>query len=311
LRLENAIQRVDLTFQRSFDEPDCDLVRGFVYVEWRLEGQLHQKLDFRKYPVDSHKLVMEFEDNLLSKTSLVYIKDDVITDDFPASGHSDTLLLPGWNVGEFNESEQDSKYSSGSFLKIYGASVFSNYKFSLEISRGPEVYLFKILPPIMITLAVSGLMFLLDMEAMDVRLATGVSGLLTLVFLQLSFAGNLPNAVDYLTVMDWIFNIGYLFTLIVIVECISVRKIYYRLLLSNQAVKDDITLNTITQQRSTTELNSSPEANNDILKEAQENKRRQMKIKRRIRRVEKYFFALYYICLAIIITFASVLGRFV
>lgn len=49
----------------------------------------------------------------------------------------------------------------------------------------------------------------------------------------------------------------------------------------------------------------------DLVKEAQDNKRRQMKIKRRIRRVEKYFFAAYYIALAFLITFASLLGKFI
>jgi hypothetical protein len=110
----------------------------------------------------------------------------------------------------------------------------------------------------------------------------------------------------------------------VIVECITVRKIYYRLLLSQQRVKDEIVLTSLSSQaRSSTDANrddekrsSSDNANTstssdiDLVKEAQDNKRRQMKIKRRIRRVEKYFFAVYYIALAFLITFASLLGRF-
>lgn len=65
-----------------------------------------------------------------------------------------------------------------------------------------------------------------------------VSGLLTEVFLQLSFEANLPKALDYLTLMDWIFNIAYFALFFIVVECIYVRKLVHRLYIKEERVQD-------------------------------------------------------------------------
>lgn len=36
-------------------------LEGFVYQIWRMEGQFYQKLSFKKYPLDRHQVMLEFE----------------------------------------------------------------------------------------------------------------------------------------------------------------------------------------------------------------------------------------------------------
>jgi hypothetical protein len=58
--------------------------------------------------------------------------------------------------------------------------------FQVKITRGVTVFFMKTLPPILVSLLIAGMVFLLDVEAMEVRLATAITALLTEVFLQVT-----------------------------------------------------------------------------------------------------------------------------
>jgi len=160
------------------------------------------------------------------------------------SGFSGKVQITGWFVGNFFEEERASNYSTnfGANQFIYAASVYSNYRFGVTLSRGAAVYILKLLPPFGITLFITGIVFLMDVEALDVRIATSVGGLLTLVFLQLQFSAQLPPAINYLTLMDWVFNLGFFLTVITVIECIVIRRLYYRLIDKTETLKAHLEL---------------------------------------------------------------------
>jgi len=87
--------------------------------------------------------------------------------------------------------------------------------------------LLKILPPILITQYVALCTFLIDVEYYDTRVGTATGALLAEIFLQLSFGERLPRGIEYLSLMDLIFNVTYLLILVVILENIVVRY-YFR-----------------------------------------------------------------------------------
>ncbi len=64
------------------------------------------------------------------------------------------------------------------------------------------MFTLKILPPIAITILISGFVFLLDIETFEIRLGTVISTLLTQVFLQIDNNSNLPLNADYLSLVD-------------------------------------------------------------------------------------------------------------
>jgi hypothetical protein len=145
------------------------------------------------------------------------------------------------------------------------------------------------------------------------------------VFLQLSFQSNLPQN-DYLTLLDWIFNVSFLIIFLIIVECIYIRKLFYRLLLQGERLKDSIVLTTLKQHDSSASAPSSSSAfqsfvtgvtgvsttanNDDVVNKAQETKRRKEKIKRRIRRVEKILFIAFLVAGAAMLLFTTLLGKY-
>lgn len=309
---ENVIQRVDLTFKPLFEEPVCDVIPGgeYVYQIWRFEGQFHQKLNYRKYPLDVHFLKIKFEDNLYSRNFVKYVKDDLVFEGDKASGISDDAYLPGWTISNFKEEEKNSQYKTnwGAETRFYSADAYSSYIFSIKIDRGAAVYILKLLPPVLITLSICGIVFLMDVEALDVRIATAVGALLSLVFLQLSFSDKLPKSLDYMTLMDWIFDVGYVLTMSVVIECIVIRKIYYTYLDQAQELKENIQMSSLDKLTPSQQTNITEE---EVLERMKDHKRRKDKVKLRIRRIEKVLFWIYMITVAFCIFFTSLVAKFV
>jgi len=302
ISLENDIQKIDTRIVPTYTEPICDLP-GMFYMEWRFEGVFRQTLDYRKYPLDSHVIGFNVEDNIYPSAELVYVEDE------GASGLGNSVSLSGWHVHDFTEEERTSHYDSSTFATLYDNTIYSNYRFSVSVDRGASVYVLKVLPPILITLGISGLMVLLDADSMDTRISTCVSGLLAEIFLQLTFTAYLPQQVDYLTLMDWIFNLSYLFISIIIVESIFIRKVYYRILLHSETLKDNIVLMNLAgdiASKSNPSENRPSIPTSDIMKEVEQTKDRKQKIKRRIRRLEKYFFAAYNFVVSFVVMFVTI-----
>jgi len=68
-------------------------------------------------------------------------------------------------------------------------------------------------------------------------MGTASGSLLAAIFLQLSFGDKLPRGIEYLTLMDWMFNIAYISILYVIIETIIVKNWYKKV----KIIEDEIT----------------------------------------------------------------------
>ena len=135
---------------------------------------------------------------------------------------------------------------------------------------------------------------------MDTRIATAVGGLLTSVFLQLTFHGDLPQ-VAYLTLNDWIFNWTYFLILIIIIECVVIRKFYHLLMLQGQAIKDELVLH-----------NLNPDNSNNVYvaDKIHEMKEKKRKVKLYVKRIERIIFIAYIISVFLIILITSLVGKY-
>jgi len=56
--------------------------------------------------------------------------------------------------------------------------------------------------------------------------------------LQLSFETTLPNT-DYLTLLDWVFDLTYLALLMIFFECIVLRKLYFQRIFEEEKLKSE------------------------------------------------------------------------
>jgi len=230
LSFANSYYKVDNTIQALYPEPACDAYLGFAYMIWHVESQYALTLDFKRYPLDVHSLKIMIEDNIYPSSDLQYIIDKTTTFNQPSTGLSPQAKLSGWRDRGFTEEVIDFKYDTnfGAKNELYAESTYSRYVFVAKIGRGASVFFMKTLPPLLITLFIAGMAFLLDIESMETRLGTAVSALLTEVFLQLFFASNVPQSADYLTLVDWIFLVCYIEIFLIIIECITMRRLCYR-----------------------------------------------------------------------------------
>ncbi len=112
IEVQNNAQRVDLTSKPTFVEPVCDLFPGLAYWELRVEGLFQQQLNFIKFPLDSHDLIISVEvsfdlfqclltksqDTQFARNDLLYQLDTSVQDGLPASGIKRGVALSGWYI---------------------------------------------------------------------------------------------------------------------------------------------------------------------------------------------------------------------
>jgi len=227
--------------------PSCSIFPNEAYYEFRIEGTFLQVLSFKKFPLDRHILNFQFEDVNYGSKFLIYVKDDIKNSFSSASGIKDGSELSGWNLEKFLECEQTKYYNSSNFNAAYSQTTYSNYRFEILISKGASFYILKVLPPVLFTVIISICVLLLDIDSMDVRLGTTAGGMLAEIFLQLSFETNLPNT-DYLTLLDWVFDLTYLALLMIFFECIVLRKLYFQRIFEEEKLKSEKKLRKIKQE---------------------------------------------------------------
>jgi len=249
LEISNVFGRSSLTTTVTPGTPSCTTFPGEVYYEFRFEGAFLQLLSLKKFPLDSHLINIQFEDVYYSREYLVYAGDNVFDKQYTnTSGLKDGTELSGWTITSFSQLESPAYYNSSNFQAAYGQSIYSNYRFQIKLSRGASFYILKVLPPVLFTVIISVCVLLLDIDSMDVRLGTTAGGMLAEIFLQLSFEGNLPNT-DYLTLLDWVFDLTYLAILMIFFECIVLRKLYFERIFAEEKLKAQKKLHKLTKNK--------------------------------------------------------------
>jgi len=220
----------DLFKTQTYMYPQCNIFTGEAYWEVRLQGTYNQFYNFVQYPLDNHYLEFQFEDGLYSRQQQIYIKDSIISSKHPSwttSGIKDGITISGWFFnGSLLETEQPSYYFTSDFDTAYGTSEYSNYRFGIVIERGAIIFIFKVLPPILFAVGFAFLCLLLDVESMDSRIQVISGIILGIIFLQLFFESGVTTG-GYLTLVDWVFNLTYLMSVSILVECIIVRQWHY------------------------------------------------------------------------------------
>jgi len=205
------------------DKSFCNYTSMRAYSFLRYESTVHQKMNFARYPLDIQELIITIESEEYEAKDLEFRLD-------PLGGLSisDEVrhVLPGWSVDSLVSKPSIKPYRTNWGLPdTPEVTYFSTLSLGVVISRPVSVFPLKILLPVLIVEIVSFLGFLNEIGmTYDTRMGTASGCLLAAIFLQLSFGDKLPRGIEYLTLMDWMFNISYLFILYVIIETIVVQN---------------------------------------------------------------------------------------
>ncbi len=215
-RLTNVLEESSLSIRPAYPHP-VD-VEGYEYQRFHIEGRFFHKFWLGTFPLDWQRVTVELEDTQYPTDVLTYVPDQT------SSGVDEVVRLPGWRIVETTTdatvAQRGSDYGMGSASP---GDRFARYELSLRIERPVSFYLFRIIPPILITLACCLLVFLLRPSYVDARVGTPIAGLLTAVFLQLTFTAGLPN-VGMMLLLDHVFNLTYGVIFVVALSCIMTSK---------------------------------------------------------------------------------------
>jgi hypothetical protein len=176
---------------------------GSHYQRYHVEGTFYHKFWLGTYPLDWQKFTIDLEDRLRLRGELEY-KPDVAD-----SGVFSELQVPGWSVRDVENEErvasEETRY--GDPERPAGAAV-SRYRFGVRLYRPARFFVLRLLPPLLMVFLTSVLIFLLPGDFVDSRLAVVSTGILSEIFLQLTYTQGLPS-ISISTIIDTIYNLSY------------------------------------------------------------------------------------------------------
>jgi hypothetical protein len=170
---------------------------GRVEFERQLTVQIATQLDLRKLPFDTQQLKLELE-------SFQYLADQVEVV-LPAGNLriAKHISLPQWEPGKL----------VGQVAPEYRAEYNETYSRAtviLEVKRHTQFYIWQMMVPLAIVLAMAFAVFFLPPKDLSDRMSVIIASLLTVVALSYSLHSGLPK-ISYLTVIDWFFVLAYIF----------------------------------------------------------------------------------------------------
>jgi len=205
-----------------------------------------QQYTFHQFPLDCHNVNYQIEDNIYGRSYLIYKKDDLLAQifgqTFGTAGIKNGTTIPGWEIGTtLLQKEAVANYNTTDFLQAYANTAFSNYRFGVTITRGLDVYTLKVIPPVFFAIFTGFLLFLFDADLMGTRIQSMAGVIVGIIFLQLFFDSGVPSG-DYLTLVDWLFNLTYLMSVVSLTECIVIYDYYQGALGAADDINDEMAL---------------------------------------------------------------------
>ncbi len=181
---------------------------------YRIQANLNNMVDLKRFPFDSQKLIIALEDKEKSNDDLVFVVDTA------QSGIDPSITFIGWQLDGFDSKVVDHKYT------VYNE-TFSQYEFSISISRIVWNSFLKTFLPVIFIVLIVLFSFVLDPDKVSTRLAMAGSSLVASVMFHISITNQIPP-VGYLTFADKFMALTYLVLLAAFVINISILELQER-----------------------------------------------------------------------------------
>ena len=199
LEFTNTVEEWGLLRKNIYEKP-LVLEDGSYYQATRIQGRFFQPFDLTNYPLDKQKLILLIE-NSDNADKVVFLPD---TD---ASGYDQNLMAPGWDITSLQMEPLIHDYGTN-FGDPADPGTYSTVKFALDLTRMQNLFIWKLMLPLVIVLFTNWLALLLSPTRIDVRTAMPATALLTTVFLQQASLDAIPQVAS-LVLMDKIYAVAY------------------------------------------------------------------------------------------------------
>ena len=199
-------RRLTLTLpQRLAVAPDGD-----VSYRQRYWGSFSQPLDLHDFPYDRQSF------RVLLVPLLPNIKPGdvaLVQDDELPSAITDEPSIPDWKVESWSSGPVS--FNPGGVRKVDTA-----FELTFETSRHSSYYLFKVILPLLLIVAMSWVVFWIDPTDLGPQLSVSVTSMLTLIAYRFAVGNEMPK-VGYLTRMDLFFLGSTLVVFATLIEAVT------------------------------------------------------------------------------------------
>jgi hypothetical protein len=177
---------------------------GDLYQAAKVSVGVSDPFSISRYPLDNQTLSITIESNTWDADTVAYVPDLANMRNEPS------VPVVGWNVGKAALVAEYHHYSTnfGTPNPTTDISVYSDLEYQVPISRPFSHFLMKLFLPMFIVLLAGLSSLFVKTDDFDVRLAMAGTGLLTLIFLQQGYAGDLPETAP-VVLMDKIYALAY------------------------------------------------------------------------------------------------------
>jgi hypothetical protein len=166
---------------------------------YRIQASLNSPVDLIKFPFDSQRMQIIIEDKAATSEELVYVPDN------EESGIDDSIFFTGWDIDGWSAGAREHEYG------VYDES-YSQYVFSVDISRIAISSFMKTFLPVFFILVVVVFSFVLDPDKVITRITVNGSSLIAAVLFHVAIGNQIPP-VGYLTFADKFMILTYLILL--------------------------------------------------------------------------------------------------
>jgi hypothetical protein len=187
----------------SGNERPVRLSDGEWYQQAYISSGMSDTFPLGNFPLDSQSLQIRFENGTYDYRKLVYVID---------RGHISRdpgISVPGWNTSGVTYAAYVHHYDTdfGSSDSRTKNSTYSDFVMSIHITRPVSHFLVKLLLPLIIVLFAAIGALMVPARLFEPRLAIAATGLLTLIFLQQGYSGDLPSPVP-VVLMDVLYAVA-------------------------------------------------------------------------------------------------------
>ena len=168
------------TIDTEIDEPNEKF--------YRIQANLNSPVDLKKFPFDSQKVQIILGDKQKTVADLMYVP--LVAE----SGIDKSIIFTGWNIDGWRAEVVSHEYP------IYGE-TYSQYVFTIDISRIALNSFLKTFLPIIFILLIVLASFVIDPDKVATRLTMTGSSLVAAVMFHVSISNQIPP-VGYLTFAD-------------------------------------------------------------------------------------------------------------
>src|SRR3990167_2701373 len=214
LKCESVCPKQDFEFMNGRASSVDKIIDAPSEKFYRIQANLNSPVNLKKFPFDQQNIQIIIEDKKKTIEELEYVLD------FEATGIDDSVTFTGWELEDWKAEARIHSY------EVYDED-YSQYVFTIPISRIKINAIFKTFLPIIFIIFVMLSSFVLDPDKITTRLAMVGSALVASVMFHISLGNQIPP-VSYLTFIDKFMVLTYFILLMSFVFNVFLLELHER-----------------------------------------------------------------------------------